>query len=197
MPPADPAQLVQQAQSGDRAALGELLRQQQDPLYRLALRMVSDPEDAADVTQQAMLKVVDQFDTFRGEAKLTTWMRRILINEAYSLLRKRRTRERRNHDPAGDDPEPEGGPPNPIQTLPDAREPGPAQRVQQQETATALQQALDQIDPGFSAILVLRDVDQMDYQQIAETLGVAVGTVKSRLFRARLALREALEAWGY
>jgi len=194
----DQSELVDRAQRGDRGALGQLLRQQQGRLYHLALRMVSDRDDAAEVTQQAMLKVVDQLDGFRGEARFTTWLRQILVNEAFSLLRKRQTRNQHHasgnaHPPAGAD-EPAS---DPMQRLQATREPGPAQRVQQEEAIANLQQAIDRLDETFRAVLLLRDIDGLDYQQIGEVMDMPQGTVKSRLFRARLQLREQLEKLGY
>jgi RNA polymerase sigma-70 factor (ECF subfamily) len=193
---------MQRAQEGDRAALAELLTQQQDRLFHLALRLVSDRDDAADVTQQTMLKVVEQLSEFRGQAQLTTWMRRILVNQAFSLLRKRQTRNK-HHAPAatharadGGDDEGRPGAADPLQNAA-TREPDPGLRVQQQEVSSRLQAAIDGLEETFRAVLVLRDIDGMNYAEIGEALELAPGTVKSRLFRARLQLRQQLEQLGH
>jgi len=194
----DEVSLVDRARAGDRGALGQLLRRHQDRLYTLALRLVSDRDDAADVTQQAMLKVVDQLDQFRGEAQLTTWMRRILVNEAFSLLRRRRTRREQSATPQNDHPSSdEDARGDPLAEFYATREPGPAERVQHEEAVDCLRAAIAALDETFRVVLVLRDIDGMDYQQIGEVMAMPVGTVKSRLFRARLQLREQLEARGY
>jgi RNA polymerase sigma-70 factor (ECF subfamily) len=193
------AELIDRARRGDRGALGQVLRGQQDRLFNLAFRMVSDRDDAAEVTQQAMLKAVDQLDRFRGEAQFTTWLRQILVNEAFSLLRRRRTRQRHHAGPSSD-----GRPHHAdderadiVGQLPATGEPGPAQRVQQREAVELLQTAIEGLDEIFRAVLVLRDIEQLDYQQIGTVLELPAGTVKSRLFRARLQLREQLETLGY
>lgn len=201
MASSDQSEQIERALAGDRGALGAVLRDQQDRLYHVALRMVSDRDDAAEVTQQALMKAVDQLDGFRGEARFTTWLRQILINEAFSLLRKRQTRSRHHDGPggapsgAGEDREPAGG--DPMARLHATREPGPAQRVQQQEAVEHLHAAIGRLDEMFRAVLVLRDIDGLDYAQIGEVLDMPTGTVKSRLFRARLQLREQLEHLGY
>jgi len=190
------SQLIEQARAGDHSALGQLLHREQDRLYNLALRMVSHRDDAAEVTQQAMLKIVDQLAGFRGEASLQTWMRRILINEAYTCLRRRQARPQTSLASTRDG-HPGDTASDPLQKMPERREPAPEERVQQKETAALLHEAIGQLDPAFRAVLVLRDVEQLDYPQIGEVLDLPAGTIKSRLFRARLALREAMEQLGY
>jgi RNA polymerase sigma-70 factor (ECF subfamily) len=196
MPATDAAQLAKQAQAGDQAALAMLLRQQQDRLFHLALRLVSDRDDAAEVTQEALLRIVDQFDTFRGQSQVTTWMRRILINQAFSLLRKRQTRQR-HHAPVGQAVENGAASRADVENAADGREPSPAARVEQEETAAQLQAAIDQLEETFRTVLVLRDIDEMSYAEIGHVLELAPGTVKSRLFRARLQLRQHLEQMGF
>ncbi|MGB0768737.1 MAG: RNA polymerase sigma factor, partial [Phycisphaeraceae bacterium] len=96
-PPSDTA-LIEQIRDGDRAALGELLERHQHRLFSIALRMVSNRDDAAEVTQDAMLKIVQHFDSFRSEAQVTTWMTRIVMNQAISRLRRRKLRDHASLD---------------------------------------------------------------------------------------------------
>jgi len=188
MNPVQETELTKKASQGDRAALGELLEAYRDRLYNVCLRMVSQREDAAELTQDAMLKIIGHFEDFRGDSKLSTWMIRIAMNLSVSHLRKRKLRYTESLEAVDDD-----------QTtalrrqLADNREPGPGQNVQQKEMLTHLQDALGRVDPDFRAVLILRDIEQMDYEQIGKTLSLPTGTVKSRLFRGRLALRRAMQ----
>jgi RNA polymerase sigma-70 factor (ECF subfamily) len=175
---------------GDRAALGDLLEQHRHRFFNVAFRMVGHREEAAEVTQDAMLKIIEGIGTFQGQAALTTWMIRIVMNTAISHLRKRRLRQTVSLDAPG---AANAGRAGGIQEqLADHREPAPDQSVQNQEMIRCLQDAISRLDTDFHSVLVLRDIDQMDYQQISEVLDIPVGTVKSRLFRARLSLRHQM-----
>lgn len=187
-----PDQLLADARAGDPAALGELLSQHQDRLYRVCLRMLHNRDDAAEVCQDAMLKIVQHISEYRGDAQLTTWMTRIAMNQALTRLRRGKVRQTVSLD---------GNPGNNTHEdqatalrhrLMETREPDPAQRVQVKEQVHLLEQALAALEPDFRSVLVLRDIDGMDYQQIAKALDISLGTVKSRLFRARLALRQEM-----
>lgn len=193
MDPADEQALIQRVHDGDRAALGDLLRAHQRRLYNVCYRMVSHPDDAAELTQDVLLKVVEKIDGFRGDARLTTWMTRIAMNASISHLRKRKLRKTVSLDqPSHETASGGGGGLSLAGRLTDEREPGPAACVQQGEMLDELQTAIAGLDDDQRAVLVLRDVEELDYHQIAQTLDLPVGTVKSRLFRARLALREKL-----
>lgn len=191
----DETALLERARRGDRSALGELLRAHERRIYHVCLRMVSQPDDAAELTQDVMVKTVQKIEDFRGDAKLSTWMTRIAMNLSISHLRKRRLRQTASIDaPAtahraasfsGDRAGIAG-------TLPETRELGPAVCVEQGEMLDELQRAIAGLDDDQRSVLVLRDIEQMDYQQIGEALDLPVGTVKSRLFRARLALRQKM-----
>ena len=182
---ANEQQLVNAVRRGDRAALGRLLTLYQNRLFNIVLRMVRNRDDAAEVVQEAMLKVIEHIDDFQGKSRISTWMIRIAMNLTISHLRKKRPT--RSLDGDG-----HNRPRNPGAQLADDREPGPLERVQQKEMIDYLHLAMDRIDVDFRGVLILRDIDQMDYQQMAEVLGIPVGTVKSRLFRARLGLRQEM-----
>ncbi len=192
-------QLIDLARKGDRSALGQLLDHHHNRLYNVALRMVSNRDDAAEITQDAMLKVIQHIADYDGRSKLTTWMIRITMNQAISFLRKRKLRKTTSLDTefsgSGNGGSTVGDPGEGSalrDRLADDEELGPDQRVQQAEMMDQLHHALNRVEDDFRAILVLRDINEMDYQQISEVLSVPVGTVKSRLFRARLALREEM-----
>lgn len=185
--------LVERIQGGDRAALGELLDSYQHRLFSVALRMVSNRDDAAEVTQDAMLKIVQHIDKYNGTAAISTWMIRIVMNMSISHLRKRKLRLTVSLDStgkAGNDDQSSAL----REQLPDDGEPGPAMSVQKREMVKILHNCLARLEEDFRSVLVLRDLNEMNYEQIAGTLEIPVGTVKSRLFRARLALRKLMHA---
>ena len=188
---APPSHLISRVTQGDRAALGDLLEQHRHRFFNVAIRMVGHREDAAEVTQDAMLKIIEGIGTFQGQAAITTWMIRIIMNTAISHLRKGRLRQTVSLDaPGAADADRAGG--GIQEQLADHREPTPDQGVQHQELIRCLKDAISRLDTDSHSVLVLRDIDQMDYQQISEVLEIPVGTVKSRLFRARLSLRNQM-----
>jgi RNA polymerase sigma-70 factor (ECF subfamily) len=164
-------------------------------MYAVCFRMVRDPDSARDLTQDTLVKVIQGFDSFDARARLSTWMTRIAMNVCLSHLRKQRLRRHASLETAGaGGADREGGIGN---GLPQGREPSAASRVEGGEAREFLLRAMERIDPEHRAVLTLRDLQGMDYREVAETLDVPVGTVKSRLFRARAALREAVEALGW
>lgn len=184
----DEMQLVDKARRGDAEALGDLLARHQRRIYNVCLRMVSNRDDAAELAQDAMLKIIQHIGDFQGNSRIGTWMIRIAMNLSISHLRKRKLRKAASLEASAD-----ADAATLRQQLADQREPGPASRVQEAEQVVRLQEALARIDDDFRAVIVLRDLDLMDYLAIAETLSIPVGTVKSRLFRGRLALRQEME----
>lgn len=192
--------LVRRVRRGESAALGRLLARYQDRLFAVCVRMVGDRDMAADLAQDAMVKIIEGLSTFDERAKFSTWAIRVTMNACLSKLRSEKLRRHASletvlHHP-GQRPStgartPQSGPLN----SPD-REHSGLEGVSLDEVRRRVQAALLRVDPEQRAILVLRDSRGLEYEQIAEALAVPVGTVKSRLFRARAALREALEAQG-
>lgn len=187
-------QLVKAVLKGDQHALGQLLEQMQPRLYNVALRMVSNRDDAAEVTQDAMLKVIEHVHDFKEQSSIATWMIRITMNLAISHLRKRKVRKAGSLDqPFGSQNSSQYDQSSSLRNhIEDKREPEPSQSVQQKEMLVHLQAALASLGEDFRSVIVLRDIEEMDYQQMADVLAVPVGTIKSRLFRARLALRHEM-----
>jgi RNA polymerase sigma-70 factor (ECF subfamily) len=180
------ATLVADAVRGDRSAMNELLRQQYDRMYAVSRRILGNDSDAADATQDAMISVVRSMSKFDGRSSFGTWVYRITTNACLDELRRRRRRptlaerdpERdpsRDHDPHTADPAAE----RPLDRVVDKM---------------ALDAALASLPEEFRVPIVLRDVADFDYAEIAVTLGVPVGTVKSRIARGRGALAHALRA---
>lgn len=189
----DDALLVRRAQGGDHAALGALLRRHEGRLFNVALGILGHRADAQDATQDAFVSIVRRLGDFRGDAAVTTWMTRIVINASKDLLRKRKRRSaaafstlnghRDTSAPAGSRVE---------DHFEQTRELPPDADVESQEQHQRLRDAVAALDEPFRDVLVLRDLDDMDYADIAATLELPLGTVKSRLFRARMMLRDAL-----
>lgn len=179
-------------------AWSQLLRRYQDRLFGVCLRMLGPSararQTAADLTQDAMVKIIQGLPSYDGSAKFSTWAIRVTMNVCLSHLRGAKLRQHASLDGSqsrGSDSDRYGEHAHP------AREPNTGSGVLPDEERRQVAQALTTLDPEQRAILVLRDVRGLDYEQIARVLGVAVGTVKSRLFRARAALREALESSGF
>jgi RNA polymerase sigma-70 factor (ECF subfamily) len=170
--------LVRRAVAGDRAAFTELVRRHERRMFAVAVRMLGREEDALDATQDAFLTVYRKLEQFRGESAFTTWLHRITVNACYDVLRKR-ARQPMLHLATDDDREHEPGPP-----------------VEDHAGAVAggldAQRALEQLPPDFRAVLVLADVQDLSYEEVADILGVPIGTVRSRLHRGRLALGKAM-----
>lgn len=144
--------------------------------------MVNDPELARDLTQDAMVKIIEGLSSYNGSSQLSTWMIRIAMNVCLSRLRSDKLRRHASLEGEG-----------PFPRLARGGEQTAADGVSLDEQRGRLLDALNRIAPEHRSILVLRDVRGLEYEQVAEALDIPVGTVKSRLFRARTALREAME----
>jgi RNA polymerase sigma-70 factor (ECF subfamily) len=171
--------LVRACRNGDPVAFGTLLTRYERPVYNVAMRMLRHPDDARDVTQTTFLKVFEKLDQFDFEHKFYSWIYRIAINEAINLLNGRQRYAPLDDDDAGVD---EGCSPHEAY--------GDAQR------SNRVQAAMMKLSDDHRAVMTLRHFAECSYHDIAEILGIPEKTVKSRLFTARQALREHLEADG-
>ncbi len=183
--------LIKAAAQGDRLAMTRLLQTIQGPVFNTCLRMLSHPQDAEEVAQETLLRVVEHLKEFEGRSDLSTWVTRIAMNQSLTRLRQRKLRKTASLDAesGGNEDGPTLG-----QSLSDDRELSGDSNVELAEDLTLLQEGIKQLDEEFRGVIVLRDLQEMDYAQIAQVLNVPVGTVKSRLFRARAALRAWMEA---
>ena len=178
----DEPQLIERAKAGDAAAAGEIVERYQRRIYTLCLRLLSDADAAEDLTQETLVKALTGLEKFDGRSALGTWLHRIATNACFSRIRSDRVRSR-GRVAWPETTEPEG--PGRVQRT------GEGVDAAQRRRLVAV--ALDRINPEHRVVLVLRDVQGLEYEQVAEVLGVPMGTIKSRLFRARAALREAIE----
>lgn len=184
------AELVERAQRGDPSAFEALVRLHQQAIFAVALRMLGDQDEAKDVSQDAFVRAYQGIRAFKGEAKLSTWLVSITIN----LCRNRRrwwARRRKVIAASLDDPLPtEEG--TLGQTIEDPA-PSPATTAERRERQRLLETSLQALDDTHRSVVVLRDLQGYAYEEIAEMLHCRVGTVKSRLSRARLHLRSLLD----
>jgi RNA polymerase sigma-70 factor (ECF subfamily) len=180
--------LVQQCAAGDEAACARLMSDHQRMVYQLAFHLLGDAQEALDLSQEVFLRVFRTLPSFRGQSTLRTWIYRIVVNQASNRLRWWRRRHRAQQVPLEEHAATHGD-------LPDQRSAAmPDRLLQQREVADRVWGALGQLPFDQRTVIVLREIDGLSYEEIAESLGVAVGTVKSRLARARGTLRAALGA---
>ncbi|MBK7755012.1 MAG: sigma-70 family RNA polymerase sigma factor [Deltaproteobacteria bacterium] len=182
-------ELVRRFGSGDRSAFSELVRRYQSRVYSLCFRWLRDPAKAEEVAQDVFIALYKSLADFRGESKLSTWIFRVATNHCKNRLvygnRRREDRHESIDAPVGGD---DDGPVK--QYAIDA--PGPDASINRAEASKLLQAALDALDEDQREIVLLRDVDDLSYEEIAELLQLPKGTVKSRLHRARAELARRL-----
>jgi len=182
----DETDLVTRAKSGDGAAFSELITRYQNKIYRLAKHITQNDEDAEDVLQEAFLKAYEHLDGFQGNSKFYTWIVRIAVNEALMKLRKRRGDRTVPLDEPVDTGE------ETVKREIAVWEDNPEQQYSHEEMREILDEAVQSLKPDFRTVFVLRDIEELSTEETAESLGISIPAVKSRLLRARLALREKL-----
>ncbi len=179
---------VAKFQEGDEAAFEELVRRHEREAYQCAYRVLGNADDAQEAVQEAFLRAFRGLKAFRGDAAFKTWLTGIVINVCRNYAMKAEEKLKRlcvSADRSGQD---EGDPPPPVNDP----SPGPEQIALGSELGRAVEAALWKVGAEHREVLVLREIQGMDYDELAGALGCPVGTVKSRLCRARRALREAL-----
>jgi RNA polymerase sigma-70 factor, ECF subfamily len=196
----DESLLVQRAKAGDPEAFTELVERYQRKIFRLAKNITRNDEDAEDVLQEAFLKAYEHLGSFEGNSKFYTWIVRIAVNEALMKLRKRKGDKEVSLDEPVDLGEEE------VKREVAVWEDNPEQRYGRDEMQHILNEAVEGLKEDFRTVFVLRDIEELSTEETAESLGISVPAVKSRLLRARLALREKLtrkfkrkeeDAFGY
>jgi RNA polymerase sigma-70 factor (ECF subfamily) len=182
----DEAAVVAQARLGDATAFSELLRRYEGKIFRLALHITQNREDAEDVLQETFLKAYEHLDQFQGQSKFYTWIVRIAVNQALMKLRKRKSDRSVSLDDTIDTGE------DTVAREIAGWDENPEQQYSREELSRILGGAVDDLAPIYRAVFVLRDVDELSTEETAEALGLSVPAVKSRLLRARLQLRDKL-----
>ncbi len=181
------ARLVDCLRAGSDQAYEQLLTRFQQPVFALAFRLLDDQADAGDVVQEVFLKVFRNIGSFRGQSSLKTWIYRITVNEAHNA-RRWFFRHRRREVELDSQPEEAR---NLKEVIPDGGR-SPFDVAFDGEQHVMIEAALERINPVFREVVVLRDITDLSYEDIAEILGVSLGTVKSRILRGRDALRQEL-----
>jgi len=180
------AVLISRCAAGEEMACTELVNEYQRMVFHLALHMLGDHDEALDLSQEVFLNVFRTIGRFRGQSSLRTWIYRIVVNQARNRQRWWRRRHRANQVSLEERIEKTGD-------MPPASElDGPDRMFGQRELARRIWGALDELPFEQRTVMILREIDGLSYEEIAFSLGVAVGTVKSRLTRAREALRSQL-----
>jgi len=172
--------MIENTLAGDTEAFGELVEKHQNRLYHSMLRLSGSPEEARDVVQDTFVRAFVKLNTFRGTSNFYTWLYRIAFNTA--MTQHRRTRPTVSLEQVracGGEPEDRGEPPD--------------QRLAKQDEAEQIQRALGALAEEHRTVLVLREIDDFSYENIAQILALPVGTVRSRLHRARMRMKEEIE----
>ncbi len=189
----DEAVLVQQCRRGDSAAMERLILRYQNRIYNVILKICANPDDAAELTQETFVKIIENIDKFDGRSGFYTWAFRIAVNLTLNYCKRSSkigfssldAQDYRSDDQAARQLK---------DFLSDNSMPEPSVVAQNKELCDMVVKSLMKLDDMHRAVIVLRDIEGMNYAQIAEVIGIELGTVKSRLSRARSNLREILEA---
>jgi RNA polymerase sigma-70 factor (ECF subfamily) len=176
----DDASLIAATLAGDTSAFGHLVQRYQDRLYNSLLRVLGSADDTADIVQDAFVQAYTKLESFRGGSQFYTWLYRIAFNLAMSHLRRQRKKSSLDEMKTLLGEEPTDG------------QPAADANIIEQERAELVHSALAELGEDHRQILVLREIEGFSYEEIAEILDLPVGTVRSRLFRARLEMRDLL-----
>ena len=182
--------LVQRARQGDEGAFAALVEQNQGRIYHLALRMTGNPDDAAELCQEAFLNAWKGLGKFQGESSFSTWLYRLTSNVCIDFLRREKRRSTLSMTVSLDDEEEAR-----QVELPDERY-SPEGELERAETRRAVAAGLEKLTPEHRQVLVMRELSGLSYAEIGAVLGLEEGTVKSRIARARNALRKVLTERG-
>ena len=188
----DDRELLARAQAGDMSAFESLVSRHEEKVYGLALRMTRSEADAAEITQDTFLSAYQHLGEFRGESAFGSWVHRIAANNALMRLRRQKVLDIVSDELAGPEFTERGS----LAEGPDSDWSKRADdKVLDDELGRAIQVATDALPEGYREVFLLKDVEGLSYEEISEMVGISIPAVKSRLHRARLALREAIDAF--
>jgi RNA polymerase sigma-70 factor (ECF subfamily) len=189
----DDALLIEQCRLGRSAAMERLILKYQNRIYNVILKICANPDDAAELTQETFVKVIENIDRFEARSSFYTWLFRIAVNLTLNHCQKAVRLQTKSLNAPDDDHNGDAGQQLLQEFLSDDSSPDPAAIAQNKELCRIALKALMGLDDVHRAVIVLRDIEGMDYAHIARVLGIELGTVKSRLSRARGNLRQILE----
>ncbi|MFN7018072.1 MAG: sigma-70 family RNA polymerase sigma factor [Fimbriimonadales bacterium] len=185
------ARLVERAQAQDETAFEQIMNLYADRLYNYLLRMVGNPADAEDLLQEVFLRAYQGLPNFDGRASLSTWLYRIATNLCIDYQRRRARRVQTVSYLAGEDEDGETS----EWEFPDMQTPDPMESALNQELQQVVEQAISLLSPKLRTVLLLYDVEDLSYEEIARVLNIPIGTVKSRLNHARGQIQKHVEAY--
>ncbi len=185
----DELELIGRARNGDGDAFGTLMKRHESMIFNAVMGMVRNTEDARDITQDAFFKAYRSLKSFRGDCKFSSWVYRIAVNAAKDFLR---SESRRPHISLDADTEDDDGEGQPMQIADDSTAADPQASAEASETQRIVRAALARLSDNHREILILRDIEGYSYEDIADMLGLELCTVKSRINRARIAMRQEL-----
>jgi len=189
----DDAVLVDRSRRGDSAATERLILKYQNRIYNVILRMCTNADDAAELTQETFVKIIENIDKFEGRSSFYTWAFRIAVNLTLNYCQRSVKLGLKSLD-AQDDERGEGTRHLLREYLADERSPEPSEVAANKELCEIVTGALMKLDDAQRSVVVLRDIEGMNYAQIADVLEIELGTVRSRLSRGRSNLKEIMEA---
>jgi RNA polymerase sigma-70 factor (ECF subfamily) len=189
----DDALLIELSRQGDSAATERLILKYQNRVYNTVLKICGDPDDAAELTQETFVKIIENLRKFEGRSSFYTWAFRIAVNLTLNYCQRNAKLVVRSLDIEEEQRSSQARHAM-KELLSDDSSPDPAALAQNKELHEIALKALARLDEAQKAVLVLRDIEGMSYARIAEALGIEIGTVRSRLSRARTKLRDILEA---
>ncbi len=178
---------IEALKAGDRVAFARMVEVYSTQIYRLALKMLSNPQDAEDVLQETFMKALRSISSFEGRSSLSTWLYRIAVNESLMIIRRRRP------DLISVENDHEDSESEPVEIVDWCCM--PEQEMMSAETRRFLDQAIERLTPALRAVFVLRDIEGLSVRETAEALGITEVAVKTRLLRARLRMRETLSVY--
>jgi RNA polymerase sigma-70 factor (ECF subfamily) len=188
------AVLVKRSAKGDLDAFEQLVHKHQKKMLNLAYRIIGDYEEACEAVQDAFVSAYKNIKTFRGDAKFSTWLTTITLNQARNRLKQYRSRERHIAYSLDAPIETDQGA---INAEPPSKEPTVLDRLEARDIRKRVDECIHRLEPDYREVIVLRDLQDFSYEEIGGVLKIREGTVKSRLFRAREAVKECLkEAMG-
>jgi RNA polymerase sigma-70 factor (ECF subfamily) len=187
------AVLIEQYRKGDSEAMERLVLRYQNRIYNVILKICADPDDAAELTQETFVKVIENLDRFEGRSSFYTWIFRIAVNLTLNYCQRSSKLEFKSLD--AEQQQDDSKVKQVLKDfLSDDSSPDPAAEAQNKELYRIAARALMELDETHRAVIVLRDIEGMSYARIAEVLDIELGTVRSRLSRARSKMRDILEA---
>jgi RNA polymerase sigma-70 factor (ECF subfamily) len=188
------AVLIEQYRKGDSEAMERLVLRYQNRMYNVILKICADPDDAAELTQETFVKIIENLDKFEGRSSFYTWIFRIAVNLTLNYCQRNSKLEFKSLDAEQQQQDDSKVKQVLKDFLSDDGSPDPAAEAQNKELYRLAARALMELDEAHRAVIVLRDIEGMSYARIAEVLDIELGTVRSRLSRARSKMRDILEA---